>query len=30
MKKWFKNKIAALTFAFSNVEKNILNQKETR
>ena len=24
--KWFKNKIAALTFAFSNVEKNILNQ----
>jgi hypothetical protein len=26
MKKWFKNKIAALTFAFSNVEKNILNQ----
>jgi hypothetical protein len=26
MKKWFKNKIAALTFALSNVEKNILNQ----
>jgi hypothetical protein len=26
MKKWFKNKIAALTFAFSNVEKHILNQ----
>jgi hypothetical protein len=26
MKNWFKNKIAALTFAFSNVEKNILNQ----
>jgi hypothetical protein len=26
MKKWFKNKIAALTFAFYNVEKNILNQ----
>lgn len=26
MKNWFKNKIAAITFAFSNVEKNILNQ----
>lgn len=26
MKKWFKNKLAAITFAFSNVEKNILNQ----
>jgi hypothetical protein len=26
MKKWFKNKIAAFTFAFSNVERNALNQ----
>jgi hypothetical protein len=29
MKKWFKNKIAALTFAFSNVERNVLNQDGT-
>lgn len=26
MKNWLKNKIAAITFAFTNVEKNILNQ----
>ena len=26
MKNWFKNKIAAITFAFSNVEKNIFSQ----
>jgi hypothetical protein len=26
MKKWLKNKIAAITFAFSNVEKNIFSQ----
>jgi hypothetical protein len=27
MKKWFKNRLAAISIAFSNVEKNILNQE---